>query len=158
MSLKKSGIVILATVLLITGGSELQAQENEYAGGGNTKLFTVFVSKGCSCPGPGGRVAEGLTTNDELLKKLQSACKGVDFIARDITKTDTDIESVNNELESSKEEIDGVLIIGLTNEYRLAFTGLPTIYVNNLFEWMNTPYRLYITGKDEGSINWIRGY
>ena len=129
MSLKKSGILILASVLVITGGSMLQAQENKYAGGGNTKIFTVFVSKGCSCPGPRGRVAKGLTTNDELLKKLQSACKGVDFIARDITKPDTDIESVYDELESSKEELDGVIIIGLTNEYRLAFTGLPTKYM-----------------------------
>jgi hypothetical protein len=152
MSLKKSGIVILVSLLVMTGGSKLQAQENEYAGGGNTKIFTVFVSKGCSCPGPRGRVAKGLTTNDELLKKLQSACKGVDFIARDITKTDMDIESVYNELGSLKKELDGVLIIGLTNEYRLAFTGLPTIYVNNLFEWMNTPYRLYLTGKDKDSI------
>ena len=38
--------------------------------------------------------------NEKLLKKLQNACKGVDFIARDITKTDQDIESVYNELES----------------------------------------------------------
>jgi len=75
MSLKKSGIVILASVLVMTGGSKLQAQENEYAGRGNTKIFTVFVSKGCSCPGPSGRVAKGLTTNDELLKNFKTPVK-----------------------------------------------------------------------------------
>jgi len=64
----------------------------------------------------------------------------------------TSYEAVLNELEDLKEGLDGVLIIGTTREYRLAFTGLPTIFVYNLFEWMNVPYKLFNTGKEEDSI------
>ncbi|GAJ19880.1 unnamed protein product, partial [marine sediment metagenome] len=42
--------------------------------------------------------------------------------------------------------------IKTSREYRLAFIGLPTIVVYNLFEWMNLPYKLFTTTKEEDSI------
>ena len=150
IGIEKCGVWIL--VWMLASASLVQAKVGE-----NTKMYTVFVSKGCSCPGPRGRVAKGLTTNEELLHKLQSECSEVDFIARDITKPGTSYEAVFNELEVLKEDLDGVLIIGLLREYKLAFTGLPTIYVNNLFEWMNIPYKLYTMGKSTEEDNILVG-
>ena len=115
----------------------------------NTRIYTIFVSSGY---GGAGESPESLIANEDLLHELQSECKGIDFIARDITEPDTSLEEVYNELESSKGGLDGALIIGTTREYRLAFTGLPTIVVYNLFEWMNIPYKLFNTGKEENSI------
>jgi len=143
MGMKKSRVRILACVLVLASGSLLEGKVGE-----NTKIYTVFVNQGCSCPA--GGAPEGLITNEEVLHKLQGKCSGVDFIARDITKRDISIGAVLNELEASKEGLDGVLILGAlgNREYRLAFTGLPTICVYNLFEWMLIPYKLYDTGKE----------
>jgi len=143
MSMKKSRVRILACALVLASGSMLEGKVGE-----NTDIYTVFVNQGCSCPA--GGAPEGLITNEEVLRKLQARCSGVDFIARDITKRDTSIRAVLNELEGSKEGLDGVLILGAlgNREYRLAFTGLPTICVYNLFEWMNIPYKLYDTEKE----------
>jgi len=141
--MKESAVWVLLCVLMLASGSALQAEVGE-----NTKIYTVFVSRGCTCPA--GGTAQGLITNEEVLHKLQSRCSGVHFIARDITKRDITIRTVLNELEGSKEGLDGVLIVGAlgNREYKLAFSGLPTICVYNLFEWMNIPYKLYSTGKE----------
>jgi len=115
----------------------------------NTRIYTIFVSSGY---GGAGGAPESLTTNEELLRKLKNECDEIDFIARDITKAGTSLEEVYGELESSREDLDGVLIVGTSREYKLAFTGLPTIVVYNLFEFMNVPYKLYFTGKEEDNI------
>jgi hypothetical protein len=143
MAMKKSSVCAVVFVLVLASGSLLRAKVGE-----NTKIYTVFANQGCSCPA--GGTPKGLTTNDEVLHKLQSKCSGVDFIARDITKRDISMPAVLNELEASKKDLDGVLILGSlgNREYKLAFTGLPTICVYNLFEWMNIPYKLYSTGKE----------
>jgi hypothetical protein len=120
-----------------------------FAQEGNTQIFTVFVTRGY---GGAGSPPESLVTNEDLLKKLQNECGGIDFIVRDMTTSKISFNDVYNELERSKENLDGVLIIGTTRDYRLAFSGLPTIVVYNLFEWMNIPYKLYTTGKEEDSV------
>jgi hypothetical protein len=142
-SMQKVGLYILVPLLVLASGRLVPAEA-----GVNTRIYTVFVNQGCSCPA--GGTPEGLTSNEELLEKLQSTCREVDFIARDITKPDISIPTVFNELEDSKGSLDGVLIFGAlgNREYKLAFTGLPTICVYNLFEWMNIPYKLYSTGKE----------
>ena len=145
MAVNKSGVWVLACMLVLVGGSVLRAEVGE-----NTKIYTIFANKGCSCPA--GGTPEGLTTNAELLRKLQKACRGVDFIARDMTKRGTTAASILDELKDSKDNFDGVLIIGVSREYQLAFSGLPTIFVYNLFEWMNVPYKLYDTGKEQDRI------
>ena len=141
MGIKKSATIVCVLVLASSG--LLEAKQ-----GGNTKIYTVFVNQGCSCPA--GGTPKGLTTNEEVLHKLKSECSGIDFIARDLTKPDTGLKTVLDELEVPKEGLDGVLILGAlgNREYKLAFTGLPTICVYNLFEWMNIPYKLYNTEKE----------
>ncbi len=145
MSMKKSVLWVLVCVLVFPGASLLEAKVAE-----NTKIYTIFVNQGCSCPA-GGK-PKGLITNEEVLHKLQNECSEIDFVARDLTKPGTSIESILEELEGSKDDLDGVLIIGVSREYKLAFTGLPTIVVYNLFEWMNIPYKLYYTGKEPDRI------
>jgi len=145
MDMTKCGVRILACMLVLASESLLRAKVGE-----NTKIYTVFVNQGCSCPA--GGTPEGLITNAEVLHKLQNECSGIDFIARDLTKQSMTVASVLSELEASKDDLDGVLIIGVSREYKLAFTGLPTIVVYNLFEWMNIPYKLYQTGKEQDSI------
>ncbi len=145
MAVNKPVVRMVACMLALAVGSVLGAEA-----GGNTRIYTVFVNQGCSCPA--GGAPEGLITNEEVLHRLENECSGVDFIARDITKRGTSIASVLNELEGAKDDLDGVLIIGVSREYKLAFTGLPTIVVYNLFEWMNVPYKLYETGEEPDSV------
>ena len=141
---QKVSLYICVSLLVLTGECFAQAEVEA-----NTKIFTVFVNQGCSCPA--GGTPEGLITNDEILGKLQSKCRAVHFIARDLTKPNMNMLAVLDELEASKADFDGVLIFGAlgNREYQLAFTGLPTICVYNLFEWMNIPYKLYSTGKEK---------
>ena len=145
MTTKRSRVWVLTCLLVLIGGHVVHAKVRE-----NAKIYTVFANKGCSCPA--GGTPEGLVTNDQVLEQLQSRCPGVDFISRDLTKAGTSLESILDELENSKQDLDGVLIIGVSREYRLALTGLPTIVVYNLWEWMNVPYKLYQTGKEEDSV------
>jgi hypothetical protein len=126
---KKVNLCILISLLVLMGECFVQAEIGE-----NTKIYTIFVNQGCSCPA--GGTPEGLITNDEILGKLQSRYSDVNFIARDLTKPSKNISVVLDELEASKAGLDGVLIFGALGniDYKLAFTGLPTICVYNLFE------------------------
>jgi hypothetical protein len=109
----------------------------------NTKVFTMFTSYGCGCTGSGG-APEQFMTQEQVLEALQTACAGIDLMEWKGTT-----EEAHNELENNKNGYDGVLIIGrISSNYRLAFTGLPTIVVYNLFEFMDgQPYHLFATGK-----------
>jgi hypothetical protein len=116
----------------------------------NTKIFTVFLNQGYL--ETGGPVKNPLTNND-VLSQLQNQFNEIDFIARDITQPDISFDSLLNELEDLKENIDGVLIFGNLRQNKLAFTGLPTIVVYNLWAWDQSPYKLFATnGEAEESI------
>jgi hypothetical protein len=108
----------------------------------NTKIFTMFSSKGCGCTGSGGAPMT-FTTNEQVIYALQQACNSVEFVLWNGTRS-----AACDEIQSKKENYDGVLIIGeIDGDYRLAFTGLPTIVVYNLWEFMVNPYNLFATGK-----------
>lgn len=102
------------------------------------RIFTVLATSGF---GGAGAPPDTLITNEELLQRLEAGCARVTFLARDLHKLGA--EAVLNELEEQKETLDGVLVIGITRDYRLFFTGLPTIVVYNLLEFMNLPYELF---------------
>ena len=91
------------------------------------------------------------------MDELRQACAGIDFIEWEGNRT-----SALDELTKNKDGYDGVLIIGrLDRDYRLAFTGLPTIVVYNLFEFMDAqPYHLFATGKvpEESVLKGSTGY
>ena len=119
----------------------------------NTSLFTVFTSAGCGCTGSGGAPMT-FTTHDQVLSQLRQACEKIDFIRWEGTYGDA-----FNEVEKNRGNYDGVLIIGrLNGDYRLAFTGLPTIVVYNLFEFMDgQPYHLFTTGLMDDESNILKG-
>ena len=108
----------------------------------NTTIFTVFTTLGCGCTGSGGPPLT-FTTSEQVVEALQQACNAVDFVVWEGAR-----RAAYDEVRSNKGRYDGVLIIGdMDGDYRLAFTGLPTIVVYNLFEFMNLPYHLFATGK-----------
>jgi len=119
----------------------------------NAKIFTVFTSGGCGCTGSGGPPLT-FTTHEMVLDQLKQACDGVDFI-----RWEGNNRAAFDEVESNKDNYDGVLIIGgVSQNYGLAFTGLPTIVVNNLFEFMDAqPYNLFATGKIGEENNILKG-
>ena len=58
MGIKKS--VAIVCVLVLASSGILEAKKGE-----NTKIYTIFVNQGCSCPA--GGTPEGLTKNEEVL-------------------------------------------------------------------------------------------
>lgn len=106
--------------------------------GRDIRIFTIFATPGF---GGAGAPPDTLLTNEELLQRLQAACTQVTFVARDLRALGAG--AVLNELEDQKECLDGVLVVGVTREYGLFFSGLPTVVVYNLFEFMNVPYALF---------------
>jgi len=128
--------ILFSVVFILTSSLLLLAQSR------NTTIFTVFTSEGCGCTGSGGAPMT-FTTNDQVISSLQQACDGMDFTVWEGTRSDA-----YNEVKKNIDRYDGVLIIGgMDGDYRLAFTGLPTITVYNLWEFMNQPYELFATGK-----------
>jgi hypothetical protein len=107
-----------------------------------TTVFTIFTSHGCGCTGSGG-APETFTTNEQVVSNLREACDGIDFNVWEGPRS-----AAYDEIRQNPDTYDGVLIVGgLDGDYRLAFTGLPTIAVYNLWEFMNQPWDLFATGK-----------
>ncbi|HBE40585.1 MAG TPA: hypothetical protein DDW27_05165, partial [Bacteroidales bacterium] len=132
--MKKILLIISLTVFFCAG---ILAQNR------NTRVFTIFTSAGCGCTGSGGAPLTFIT-HEQVLQSLIKACPGVDFIEFKGT-----ITKAFNEVQNNKNNYDGVLIIGrVDNDYRLAFTGLPTIVVYNLWEFQSGHhYQIFATGK-----------
>lgn len=126
---------------------------SSFSQSGNTRLFTIFTSAGCGCTGSGG-APMNFTTHDQVISSLRKACEKIDFVKWEGTYGDA-----YNEVEKNRSDYDGVLIIGrLSGDYRLAFTGLPTIVVYNLFEFMDgQPYHLFTTGLMDDESNILKG-
>jgi len=127
MGFKKPGTWVVVWVLVLAGGSLLQAKE-----GKNTKIYTVFASGGVQ-----HFESELLKplTNEELLRKLRSEWDGVDFI----------VGSFPHKIEHIKENFDGVLTFGRLRRYSIALTGLPTIVVYNFPEFLHIPYGFFLS-------------
>jgi hypothetical protein len=83
------------------------------------------------------------TTNAEITRRLQQERDGVDFVVRDLT-WDARLEAVLNEARDlKKSDYDGVIIYGWPRDYALLRTGLPTINLAVIKDFMNTPYPLW---------------
>lgn len=116
------------------------------------KVFTIFTSGGCGCTGSGGAPASFMT-HDEVVRNLQAACTGVDFV-----RWEGAAAAGYDEVKNHPGKYDGILIVGrMSGDYRLAFTGLPTIVVYNLFEFMDAhPYHLFATGQTDEQNNVLK--
>jgi hypothetical protein len=81
--------------------------------------------------------------NEDIIRRLQSDCGGVEFVVRDLTKG-VRLESVLNEAKDLRQSnYDGVVICGWPRDYDLLRTGLPTIDVAVVNDFQNIPYPLF---------------
>lgn len=82
-------------------------------------------------------------SNDEIVQRLQRDCEGVEFVVRDLTRG-VKLPSVLNEAKDLKKlGYDGVIVYGWPRDYDLLRTGLPTINVAVVNDFMNIPYPLF---------------
>ncbi|MBN2127943.1 MAG: twin-arginine translocation signal domain-containing protein [Sedimentisphaerales bacterium] len=103
------------------------------------KIFTVFGQTN-----PSGDDTSVVATSDaDLLARLQENCPGIEFVARDLKKAGA-LESILNEMRALKaQDYDGVLLFGAPRHYGLTETGLPTLLVYSIHDFMNIPYTLF---------------
>jgi hypothetical protein len=116
-------------------GITSQAMHN----GEHAKIYTVFFG---TAPSRDDTDLEPIT-NEAIVQRLLEECDGVDFVVRDLTQGAA-IQSVLNEIRDMKKlYYDGVIICGWPRDYELLRSGLPTINVMVVNDFMNIPYPLY---------------
>jgi len=103
------------------------------------KIFTIFGHTN-----PSADDTSVVPTSDaDLLARLQKNCPGVEFVVRDKKKRGA-LESILNEMQDlRKQGYDGVLLFGAPRHYGLTESGLPTIVVYSIHDFMNIPYTLF---------------
>jgi hypothetical protein len=108
-----------------------------------TKLYTVFFSDA-----PSEDDTHLLpVSNEEIIRRLKRDCSGVEFIVRDLTKS-TKLETVLNEMNDLQRlAFDGVIVCGWPRDYDLLRSGLPTINVSIVNDFMNVPFPVYTENK-----------
>jgi|GEM_PF-342409 len=103
------------------------------------KIFTVF---GHTNPSPDDTSVVP-TSDADLLRRLEENCPGIEFVPRDEKKPGA-LESILSEMRDLKKQgYDGVLVFGAPGHYGLTETGLPTIVVHSIHDFMNIPYALF---------------
>lgn len=103
------------------------------------KIYTVFLR---TAPSKDDTDLEP-TPNKQIVRRLQNACGGVNFMVRDLTQG-ASLEAVLNEAKDlKKQQFDGVIICGVPWQRDLLRTGLPTISVAVVNDFMNAPYPLF---------------
>jgi hypothetical protein len=104
-----------------------------------TKIFTIFFNIAPSTDDTDLRPI----SNEDIVRRLSRACGGVEFVVRDITRG-TRLESIVNEAKDlERNGYDGVIVYGWPRNYDLLRTGLPTINVSVVNDFMNLPVPLY---------------
>ena len=107
--------------------------------GGHAKIYTMFFG---TAPSRDDTDLEPIS-NEAIVQRLQDECDSMDFVVRDVTRGTT-IQSVLNEIKDLKKlHYDGVIICGWPRDYELLRSGLPTINVMVVNDFMNIPYPLY---------------
>jgi hypothetical protein len=82
-------------------------------------------------------------SNEDIIRRLEGDCPGVDFVVRDLTR-ESRLESILNEVGDLKsQDYDGVIVYGWPRHNDLLKTGLPTINVSVVNDFMNNPIPLY---------------
>ncbi len=106
----------------------------------NAQLLAVFAGRGVT-----HFESEQIqpTTNEDVVRELEAECAGVEFQVRDLTRGDAKLDAVIAEAQGQKDKLDGLLIFGGLEDYRLALTGLPTIAVYNFPGFSHFPYKLF---------------
>jgi len=103
------------------------------------RIYTVYVR---TAPSPDDTDLRPMP-NDEITQRLQKECDGVEFVVRDLTQG-AGMDSVLNEMKDLKNlHYDGVIICGCPRDRDMLRSGLPTINVAVVNDFMNAPYPLF---------------
>ena len=106
----------------------------------NAKIYTIFFGIAPSEDDTSLRPMG----NDELILRLKKDCDGVDFVLSEQRGT----ASIVNEMKDLKKlGYDGVMIYGWPRDYDLLRSGLPTINIYAVGDFMNNPYPIYQENK-----------
>jgi hypothetical protein len=90
--------------------------------------------------------------HEETVRRLQKECDGVEFVVRDTTQGVT-LPSVLNEAKDLKTQgYAGVIVYGWPRDNDLLRTGLPTINVAILNDFLNVPYPLFQANRTVGAM------
>jgi hypothetical protein len=113
------------------------------SGDRNTKIYTIFFY---TAPSKDDTNLVPIP-NTELVRRLKRDCADVDFVVRDLTASGR-MSSVLNEMEDLENlGYDGVLVFGWPRDYQVLRSGLPTINVSIVNDFMNHPVRIYHQNK-----------
>jgi len=127
------------------------------------RVYVIFCTTGYdtqrlhvnrSVMGPDGRrIPKHFVSNDDVFAQLEGALPDVEFVRRDLHGTPDGYQRLLGEIQQFKDTIDGVVLVGGAvirfqgvdgpGQQPLAFTGLPTIHVDNLFKLQPAPYRIF---------------
>lgn len=127
-----------------------------------TRIYVIFCTVGYDAQrlhvnrsvllDDGRRIPKHFVSNDDVFAKLQGALPEVEFVRRDLHGTPDGYQRLLGEIQQFKDSIDGVILVGGAvirfqgvdgpGQQPLAFTGLPTIYVDNLFKLQPMPYKV----------------
>lgn len=121
-------------------GSMLPAELAPQVRRGNppTKIYTVFWPTAPSTDDTALRP----TPNAEIVRRLEAACAGVEFVVRDLRAGATTESVVREAAGLRRSGYDGVLVVGAARDYDLLRTGLPTINAAVVNDFMNIPFPL----------------
>ena len=107
----------------------------------------------------GKRIPKAFVSNEDVLANLQAALPEVEFTARTVEYASAGRQRLLGEIQQFKDSIDGIVLVGGSvvrmqgldeaGGQPFAFTGLPTIVVDNLFKLQPMPYK---TCKEKGKI------
>jgi len=92
-------------------------------------------------------------SNDEIVHQLEKDCPNVDFAVRDLTNWSspeftTNLGRVLNEIQDLKRlDYDGVIVYGWPRDYGVLRSGLPTINISIINDFMSHPIRIYHENK-----------
>ncbi len=106
---------------------------------GKTKLYTIFFGTAPSTDDTDLRPM----SNEDLIGQLKKDCPGVEFVVRDTSKS-AKLKNILNEIDDLKRlDYDGVIIYGWPREYKVLRSGLPTINISIINDFMNNPIKIY---------------
>lgn len=128
---------------------------------GQSRVYIVFVGPGYdtarlhvnrSVIGPDGvRIPRSFVSNDDVLAQLQAALPSVEFVRRDLDTRPEGYTRLLAEIAQLKDTINGLIMVGGAThtmqgigpggQQPLVNTGLPTIYVDNLFKLQPMSYK-----------------
>jgi hypothetical protein len=90
-------------------------------------------------------------THEEIVRRLERECDGVQFVVRDTTRGAKLPEVLNEIKDLRNTQYDGVIVHGWPRDYDLLRSGLPTINVAVVNDFQNVPYPLFHQNRTVGA-------